>query len=328
MANDDNPQPVKNDPVGQQLKRAREKASLTVSDVADAQHLRPVVIQAIEEGDYSRIDSELFLKGYVRAYAMQVGLDADAVINDLDHELEPLRKQREQEREENPLVDIERRRHRKRRMAKLLLLLVVAALAGYLAFTFMLPMDSTKEDVTVMPESAQPQDGEEIGDSVSQQGSEEPMENGPDTNGLALEIGEEPGVTRENPLEVPDSGVQLEPEVTSAEEGDPVVDVPPVLEEPAPVVEDPREPVAITAQGSLLITFTDDCWVQVSDASGTRLVNSLQRNGDQVEVSGQLPLKVVIGAVDAVGSIRFQGESVDMGDYPVVNNRSEFTLTI
>ena len=139
MATEENPQPAMKDPVGQQLQKAREKAGLSTGDVAAAQHLRPSVIQAIESGDYSQIDSELFLKGYVRAYARQVGLDADAVIADLDQELEPIRQQREQEQEANPLVDIERRRRRKRQLAKALFFLVVLGIAGYLAFTFLLP---------------------------------------------------------------------------------------------------------------------------------------------------------------------------------------------
>ncbi|KKM16530.1 hypothetical protein LCGC14_1684890, partial [marine sediment metagenome] len=40
------------------------------------------------------------------------------------------------------------------------------------------------------------------------------------------------------------------------------------------------------------------------------------------------PLNVVIGAVDTVKTIRFQGEAVNLRDFPVENNRVEFTLTI
>ncbi|AHI29974.1 RodZ domain-containing protein [Marinobacter similis] len=92
------------------------------------------------------------------------------------------------------------------------------------------------------------------------------------------------------------------------------------------VIQSPSEPVAVTETGRLQISFRADCWVQVSDADGERLVNSLQRAGDRIDVSGDAPLRVVIGAVSAVDSIRFQNEPVDMGDFRVVNNRSEFTL--
>jgi len=126
-------------PVGQQLKQAREKKGLSDSDIAQAQHLRPAIIQAIEAGDYQQVASELFLKGYVRAYAKQVCLDDNALVAALDHELEPLRQQKEQEVQANPLVDIERRRRRKRRIAKVVLLLAVVALATYLVYALVLP---------------------------------------------------------------------------------------------------------------------------------------------------------------------------------------------
>ena len=138
MDSDDAQQPSGlSEPTGQLLKRAREQKGLSISAVADAQHLRPAVIQAIEDGHYEQIDSELFLKGYVRTYARQVDLDPDAVIATLDEELEPLRQRKEQAEEANPLIDIERRRRRKRRVAKLLLLLLVIAVIAFLALRFM-----------------------------------------------------------------------------------------------------------------------------------------------------------------------------------------------
>jgi cytoskeleton protein RodZ len=76
------------------------------------------------------------------------------------------------------------------------------------------------------------------------------------------------------------------------------------------------------------MSFVADCWVQVTDSSGARLVASLQRAGDQIRVSGRAPFDVVIGAVDAVESVSFGGDSVDLERFRVVNNRTEFTLTL
>src|SRR5690554_7682214 len=124
MTGDVQPDQVTAEPVGEQLRRERERLGLSVSAIADEQHLRRSVIQAIENGDYSKIDSELFLKGYVRAYARQVGLDGDSVIADLNRELEPARQQKELEHQASPLVSIERKKRRKRQVAKLLLALL------------------------------------------------------------------------------------------------------------------------------------------------------------------------------------------------------------
>lgn len=333
-------------PVGQQLKQAREKKGLSDADIAQAQHLRPAIIQAIEAGDYQLVDSELFLKGYVRAYAKQVGLDDDALVAALDHELEPLRQQREQEVQANPLVDIERRRRRKRRIAKVVLLLAVAALAAYLVYVFVLPKPdspSSSDAVESMsgvesspqfpdtetsasdtfepqpepaPEPADLNAGNTTGAAAGQEqevaGDQEPLIPQPATepaDASSEAVGSEPVDTNE-----PAVSASVEPALASTT----VVEESEVADAPVVTAADP---------GRLQIRFEADCWVQVSDAAGNRLVNSLQRDGDQIDVSGQAPLRVVIGAVDAVASIQFGGEPVNMSEYRVVNNRTEFTLT-
>ena len=341
MATEENPQPAMKEPVGQQLQKAREKAGLSTGDVAAAQHLRPSVIQAIESGDYSQIDSELFLKGYVRAYAKQVELDADAVIADLDQELEPIRQLREQEQAANPLVDIERRRRRKRQLAKALFFLVVLGIAGYLALTFLAPeQDSAPSEAVTEPEAVSEDQGaaEELAALAEPERSEvETVATVAEPEPAVVESESEATEQQEQPTEPvePDVGEAQAPTDTAAveetrpEPTEPAADqIPAVVQTPEPVLENPNGLAEVADTGRLEIRFSDDCWVQVSDAAGNRLVNSLQRDGDQIDVSGQAPLRVVIGAVDAVESIRFQGEPVDIAGYRVVNNRSEFTLTI
>ncbi|MBK1887689.1 RodZ domain-containing protein [Marinobacter sp. DY40_1A1] len=323
MTSDDSQQNAAKEAVGQQLKRAREKQGLSIAQIADAQHLRNGVVQAIENGDYAQIDSELFLKGYVRAYAKQVGLDADAIIADLNVELEPARIQKAREMEANPLIDIERRRRRKRRIAKLFLLIVAIVAMGALIVTFVVPKFTAGQadaelpastDIMAQPDDAVPED--EVSLPVEPSGDDAGSGEGVTDSGYLDEANAEGS-------EVFDSQAEqvVEPEVTGQ--------IPAVAQtiEPALVqvpVSDETGPVS----GMLEIAFTGDCWVQVRDASGNRLASSLQRAGDTLQVSGKAPLKVVIGAVSTVDSIRFQGETVDIRDFPVVNNRSEFTLTI
>jgi cytoskeleton protein RodZ len=105
------------------------------------------------------------------------------------------------------------------------------------------------------------------------------------------------------------------------------VNVAPVVE-PDPVFEESAQPESVAVSTELEMSFVSDCWVQITDASGARLVASLQRDGDQVSVSGRAPFSVVIGAVDAVGSVSFAGEPVDLSNFRVVNNRTDFTLTL
>ena len=341
MTSDDLQQPVSTETVGQQLKTARERHGLSIAQIADAQHLRSCIIQSIESGDYGKIDSELFLKGYVRAYARQVGLDGDAVIADLNRELEPMRQQKVRELEASPLVNIERRRRRKRRIGKFLLLVTALVLVGVLAVMFVIPRLSPGEagapvSTLSAPDEPSAKDESAVASDSLQSTTNEARESGtgvtatPDNdltsaadpasseNPDAADAPVEQSVVTEvgESVAAPQSPIESGQIPVVAQTTEPALAQPPVSEESGVI------------SGTLEIDFTGDCWVQVSDATGARLASSLKRAGDKLEVSGEAPLKVVIGAVDTVKAIRFQGKAVDIGDFPVVNNRSEFTLTI
>jgi cytoskeleton protein RodZ len=341
MSNHENAQQAMGESAGDQLRRGREKKGLSVAAVAEAQHLRPAIIQAIENGDYQQIDSELFLKGYVRAYAKQVDLDADAVVATLDKELEPLRQQRAEALEANPLVDIERRKRQKRRAAKALILLMAVAVVAFIAFSF-LGNSGTQgsgaeenqpapEESPAVPEatSSISDESEDVAEAdVPVETEVEPMADvavEDEVEGTQPAVAGEESRTEDGLTEAPltssdsETGDIPEPDVTRIPEVTPSTD---------PALTEPSRTGDVPATGRLQISFNDDCWIEVTDSSGARLVSSLQRDGDNVDVSGEVPMSVVIGAVDAVADIRFQGEAVELSDYRVVNNRAQFSLEI
>lgn len=65
---------------GMVLAEARERLGLSIEDVASSLKLRGSVIEAIENDDYSKIARQVFAKGYLRAYAHLVHIDAESVI--------------------------------------------------------------------------------------------------------------------------------------------------------------------------------------------------------------------------------------------------------
>jgi cytoskeleton protein RodZ len=353
MDSDEPQQSAVGEPAGQQLKRAREKRGLSLSDIADAQHLRVSVIQAIEDGHHDQIDSELFLKGYVRAYARQVGADADALIQSLDRELEPLRKEREKQEQEDPLVDIERRRRKKRRLARVLGIIVVLGAVTLAVWKLVieprmadgLPGISAQSENTGGLNRDQPDSEPEPGQNLAPAERADPVEPSGYADSsvdkavdIAVDSAAESPV--DNSMDSNEPGGGPEPSENTSEvmgvadstRGNEPVALEPVTSEPAvqpdPVFAESAQPEAVVAPVRLEMSFISDCWVQVTDAAGARLVASLQRDGDQVSVSGRAPLNVVIGAVDAVDTVRFAGEPVDLSDFRVFNNRTEFTLTL
>ena len=318
------------EPVGQQLRRAREHLGLDLSAIADQQHLRTSIIQAIEDGDYSKVDTELFLKGYIRAYAQQVGLNGDAIIRDLDAELEPLRKERERQHEADPLVGIERKKKHKRRLARAVVILAILAAIAFAVSAYLADGDRR------LPGFGADSSSEAIGGDTDP--NEELGEPGPSA---APTLPAEPedtetGVTEnvEPPIGQPESA---EPEAAFSQLSPPLVDEP-GIDGGSPEIDAPDTPVAVSpepempaddlaaASSQLRMSFNDDCWVQVTDAQGNRLASALRTQGDVLELTGEAPFSVVVGAMTALESLEFRGETVDLNNIRAVNNRAQFTL--
>jgi len=340
MSGDKDAETKVTEPAGKQLKRARERMGLALSAVADEQHLRPSVIQSIENGDYGKIDSELFLKGYVRAYARQVGLDADTLIQDLDLELEPLRQKRVQEQQSHPLVSIEKKKFRKRKLAKVLVILLLLAGLVWLATDYL-------SDSGVVGEVAEPatanakhalvgQPDPNAADDTnlsSPSESQSPLRSEAAPAPLPKPVSEPEEMALQTPVADVEAPLpEVSEEAGTEPESIPEDQVPVISSSTESALQSPQADIlrgdASASDGRLEIGFTADCWVQVIDASGNRLVSSLQRSGDRLDVTGATPLRVVIGAMNAVESIRFQGESLESGSFRTVNNRAEFTLEL
>lgn len=63
--------------IGQQLKDARTARNRSVEDLARETHLKPAHIQAIEAGDEAALPEPVYVKSFIRKYAMAVGLPGD-----------------------------------------------------------------------------------------------------------------------------------------------------------------------------------------------------------------------------------------------------------
>lgn len=85
----------------------------------------------------------------------------------------------------------------------------------------------------------------------------------------------------------------------------------PVVVEAEPVNE---QEASLLPQVRVELTFSGDCWTEVSDASGRRLFYDLGTAGRVVALSGDEPLRVVLGDSEYVSIVR---EGID---YPIPNS--------
>jgi helix-turn-helix protein len=70
--------------VGEALTEARYRAGLTVDEVSERTRIREAVIRCIERDDYDACGGDLYARGYVRAIAGAVGIDAQPLIREFD----------------------------------------------------------------------------------------------------------------------------------------------------------------------------------------------------------------------------------------------------
>ena len=73
--------------VGEQLRRAREDAGLTLHHVANQTKIQQWILAAIERGDMSQVPGGVFIRGYLMSYAQAVGLDGERIWADYRAEM-------------------------------------------------------------------------------------------------------------------------------------------------------------------------------------------------------------------------------------------------
>lgn len=81
--------------VAEQLLRTREAQSLTVHQVAEITKIRTDHIRALEEGNFNVFAAPVYIRGFVRTYAMMLKLDVANIMSELDKELGQTEKFRE-----------------------------------------------------------------------------------------------------------------------------------------------------------------------------------------------------------------------------------------
>jgi len=92
----------------------------------------------------------------------------------------------------------------------------------------------------------------------------------------------------------------------------------------AVTADTPDTAPAESSQQSIRISFSEPCWVQVTDSSGKLVLNGEMRAGDEKDIEGDAPFRFVLGNAGAVellvGDKRF-----DLGPY-TSGNVARFTL--
>jgi cytoskeletal protein RodZ len=67
---------------GLKMKQLREARGVTLRQIADATKISVAALDALERNDISRLPGGIFSRSFVRAYAIEVGLDPEQTVRD------------------------------------------------------------------------------------------------------------------------------------------------------------------------------------------------------------------------------------------------------
>lgn len=67
---------------GSRMKRLREERGVSLRHIADVTKLSVGALEALERNDISRLPGGIYSRGFVRSYAVEIGVDAEQAVRD------------------------------------------------------------------------------------------------------------------------------------------------------------------------------------------------------------------------------------------------------
>lgn len=300
---------------GTLLKNKRESLGMSQKQVADRLRLRISVIEDIENNRFESQQVATFTRGYLRSYAKFVGLDEKVVLTALEQTADAQPQEQEIE-----MQSFSRKTKDEKHNSRIMLLtwvigLVIIGISAAWWLQNQQENSLTKEVTDSSVEAPQPT-AQELAD-IDLMTAEE----------LIASTPEEVASTNEGVAELTEAPVEqgADPLLTETENTTSVDS-----EEPVAVIEaaEEEQPAPVVPEGMTLLTmkFKADCWIQVKDTNGKTLVSGTHKPGQDVELTGKAPFKVILGAPEGV-TMTFASEPVDLSGY-TSGKVARFTLPL
>jgi cytoskeleton protein RodZ len=308
--------------LGEQLRQAREHKKYSVAEVAAQLRLTKSIVGYLESQEWDKLNGRTYARGYFASYARFLGLPHDEMLAVFDLEYSAT----------EPTLNLNPHRHSvdDKPFPWLMLLFVVIVLgSGWFAYQQWQAIQM--ESQSIAPE--QVEQASELQSSVVEPiaSNDVPMvEQEVLPEPLAVNEGDEmadsPALNQDEPSfnEADLSLNEDDLSEISAAESMPPESVPVEVLPPTETIETESEQQTATA--TLKLSFSGDCWVEVSNADAKVLVSKVMRAQDSLELSSEQPLRVLLGRAE-VATVIFNNEPVDLSPY-TKGNVARLTLGV
>ncbi len=287
---------------GVRLRNAREQLGLSQQAVAERLCLKVSTVRDIEEDKAPSDLASTFLRGYIRSYARLVHVPEEELLPGLEKQA-PLRAAKVA-----PMQSFSLGKRRKKRDGWLMSFtwLVLFVVVGLTGAWWWQNHKAQQEEITTMADqsTAELNADKDSGQSV-------PLDTGAVTSQDTT-----PAQTAPAPATPVDSTAATQTPAPTAAATETPSALPTSQAGVAAPAADPN---------ALVMNFTADCWLEVTDATGKKLFSGMQRKDGNLNLTGQAPYKLKIGAPAAV-QIQYQGKPVDLSRFIRTNQVARLTL--
>jgi cytoskeleton protein RodZ len=308
---------------GARLRGAREAAGLSREEVARSLNLEKGVVEALESDDVERLPEPAYVKGYLRAYARLLDLDANGLLQAYSGLAVP---QPEVLPRESASADAEQR-VRVQVVGGLIILILIVVSAWWLTR----PKHSgvPPQAQTTTQQAQQTPAANAVGTSATSQTAPQVVE--PTVSGVAAPAKSTTDSSAPN---------AAAPAATASKAESPKPTTPVVVEtsKPEPPAQTSSMPSASSSASSttaspsagasgtrLVLQLTAKSWVQIDDGGGTQLFRGLLDAGTKRTFSGTPPFSVFLGYAPGV-TLHIDGKQVSAAQYTQSNNTARFKL--
>ncbi|MBH2582969.1 cytoskeleton protein RodZ [Serratia marcescens] len=293
---------------GQRLRQAREQLGLSQQTVAERLCLKMSTVRDIEEDSVSADLASTFVRGYIRSYAKLVHLPEDELLPMLAKQA-PLKMAKVA-----PMQSFSLGKRRKKRDGWLMSFtwLIVFVVIGLTGAWWWQNHKAQQEEIATMADQSSAQL------SQNNEGQSVPLTDGNADAGTNVPL-------TDNSAAPADAGAaaQQQPAVVSPSQTT-LPETTPAAQAPLPTA-DAGVAAPAADPNALVMDFSADCWLQVSDASGKTLFSGTQKKGGKLNLAGTAPYKLTIGAPAAV-QIQYQGKPVDLSRFVKSNRVARLTV--
>ncbi|MGY6566266.1 MAG: RodZ domain-containing protein [Halomonadaceae bacterium] len=306
---------------GEMLRRERETQGLSREEVATALNLRTAVVIGMEEDNYEQVPVAAYRRGYLRAYARLLGIDDRPVLQAYTERFGS----QESEQRVTPVQVTKPPSRIGVWLFKLVTLLVIAGLIG-LTLVWWQSRDGNQPPAVDdgEPVSVETLDGTTTIEEEPRPEVEEALPPVP------LEGVDPIGEEDTQPLlgEVDPSGAQAllaQTGTATTPEEEAIVEEAAAQDIVAEVEPETTDVAAPADRTVLQLTFNEQSWTEIFDATNSRVFVGLQEPGTTATVEGEPPFRLTIGNATGV-ELSWAGERVDLRARAGANNVARFTL--